>query len=199
MDEPLGALDLKMREYMQIELRRIQQELGLTTIYVTHDQVEAMTMSDRIAVMNAGKIEQLDSPEQIYNVPRTRFVANFVGKVNFMTGRVTRHLGSESAIETEDGTLLCRLVQQPVGTSVTMAVRPERLKLFSHHGDVAGMNALHGSVASETFCGNLLHLSVRLRNSSTLLVESKPGEGRWKSGDDVTVAWKAEDAVIMAA
>ena len=103
MDEPLGALDLKMREAMQFELRQIQQKLGITTVYVTHDQTEAMTMSDRIAVMNGGRIEQLDTPSRIYAAPRSRFVANFVGKVNFLTGRLVGASGEYSEVDTSVG------------------------------------------------------------------------------------------------
>src|SRR5688572_1179040 len=126
MDEPLGALDLKMRETMQLELRHIQQELGITTVYVTHDQTEAMTMSDRIAVMNSGRIEQLDTPARIYNAPQTRFVANFVGKVNFLAGRFVRHAGGRSIVQTPLGEVVCApMASASPGAQLTVTVRPE--------------------------------------------------------------------------
>ena len=129
MDEPLGALDLKLRETMQIELRRIQQELAITTVYVTHDQTEAMNMSDRIVVMNSGRIEQMGGAEDIYNEPRTRFVADFVGQIN---------LFDANSYEPETGNIkldgLDQTVRVPVnlagrGESLSIGVRPEDIRL----------------------------------------------------------------------
>ena len=176
MDEPLGALDLKMREHMQIELRRIQQQLGLTAIYVTHDQVEAMTMSDRIAVMNGGRIEQLGTPEEIYNAPCTRFVANFVGRVNFLDGSLTHRDQRFAAIETDCGMLLCESARESVGAAITIAVRPEHLTLLPPRSDADGMNVLGGRIASETFCGSVRQYVVELAGRNTFLVETNPRE-----------------------
>jgi len=197
MDEPLGALDLKLREHMQIELRRIQQQLGLTTIYVTHDQTEAMTMSDRIAVMNEGKIEQLDSPENIYSRPRTRFVASFVGKVNFLGG-VVRDVGADQAsVETPTGAVHVSLPCEATGTPITLAIRPERLALDSPRAKLNGCNAMDGRIVGQTFCGNVRQYEVQLCHDLTFLVETRPGDGQWKVGDDVRVTWYREDAVII--
>jgi len=198
MDEPLGALDLKLREHMQVELRRIQQRLGLTTIYVTHDQTEAMTMSDRIAVMNRGKIEQLDSPENIYSRPSTRFVASFVGKVNFLGG-VVRQVDPELAeIETPGGTIVVEGPCPPSGSRITVAIRPECLALQSPRAGVNGCNALDGRIVGQTFCGNVRQFEVQLGVDSTFLVETRPSEGAWKVGDDVCVTWHRKDAVVVS-
>jgi spermidine/putrescine ABC transporter ATP-binding subunit len=198
MDEPLGALDLKLREHMQLELRRIQQKLGLTTIYVTHDQTEAMTMSDRIAVMNRGKIEQLDSPENIYSRPRTRFVASFVGKVNFLGG-VVRGVDPEgAAVETPRGTVQPPRHCQPAGTPVTLAIRPERLSLEPPNARSNGSNVLDGRIVGRTFCGNVRQYEVALGGDVTFLVETRPTDGQWKVGDDVRVTWHREDAVVVS-
>ena len=197
MDEPLAALDLKLREHMQVELRRIQQQLGLTTIYVTHDQTEAMTMSDRIAVMNRGKIEQLDAPERIYGHPSTRFVAGFVGKVNFLAG-VVRDVDAERAsIETPRGVVQVALPCEPTGSPITLALRPERLGLASPGARVNGCNALDGRIVAQTFCGNVRHYEVELGQDVRFLVETRPRDGPWKVGDDVRVTWQREDAVVV--
>jgi spermidine/putrescine ABC transporter ATP-binding subunit len=198
MDEPLGALDLKMREYMQLELRRIQQHLGLTVVYVTHDQTEAMTMSDRIAVMNAGRVEQLDVPEVIYNRPRTRFVANFVGKVNFVEGAIQMSDGQVGAIETRAGNVLRARMQQPVGSRVTLAIRPEHMTIRAAGAPSADWNVLPGRVSAHTFCGNVRHYAVDLGNHENLLVETTPGDAAWRVGDQVHVAWRPDDSVVVA-
>ena len=198
MDEPLGALDLKLREHMQIELRRIQQQLGLTAIYVTHDQVEAMTMSDRIAVMNGGRIEQLGTAEEIYNAPCTRFVANFVGRVNFLDGSLTHRDQRFAAIATDCGELLCESARESVGAAITIAVRPEHLTLLPPRSDADGMNVLGGRIASETFCGSVRQYVVELAGRNTFLVETNPRELRWKPGDEVSVAWRPGDSVVVA-
>jgi spermidine/putrescine ABC transporter ATP-binding subunit len=197
MDEPLGALDLKMREYMQLELRRIQQHLGLTVLYVTHDQTEAMTMSDRIAVMSGGRIEQLDSPEVIYNAPRTRFVANFVGKVNFVDGAVRGSDGRFGAIETRRGVLVRAPIQQPAGSRITLAIRPEHVTIRRSGTATDGWNALAGRIRTQTFCGNVRHYSVQVGDDENFLVETKPTDTGWRVGDEVNVAWRPDDSVVL--
>src|SRR5207342_478119 len=135
LDEPLGALDLKLRKQMQVELKRIQQEVGITFIYVTHDQEEAMTMSDRIAVMNKGRYEQLGEPEVLYERPMTRFVAGFLGVSNLLPGAVEGNDGTYSAVRLEDDTRI-RAPRALVGdtANVSVGVRPEKIRL--HETDV---------------------------------------------------------------
>jgi putative spermidine/putrescine transport system ATP-binding protein len=197
MDEPLGALDLKMREHMQLELRRIQQQLGLTAIYVTHDQTEAMTMSDRIAVMNAGRVEQLDTPERIYDAPRTRFVANFVGKVNFIQGSVARTDAPYASIATSDGMLRCTAVREPIGSSITVAIRPEHMAIHPPHARTDELNVIRGRIMAHTFSGNVRHYAVQTREHETMVVETRPSEAEWNIGDEVGVAWHPDHGVVV--
>jgi spermidine/putrescine transport system ATP-binding protein len=131
LDEPLGALDLKLRQAMQLELKRIQREVGITFVYVTHDQEEALTMSDRLVVMNAGRIEQLGNPRELYEHPATRFVANFIGTSNILTGRLERRgdAWALAGLGPEERVLVADPGQVGVGEEVELAVRPEKLVL----------------------------------------------------------------------
>ncbi|MGD1699856.1 ABC transporter ATP-binding protein [Dapis sp. BLCC M229] len=130
-DEPLGALDLKLRKEMQLELKQMQQRLGITFIYVTHDQEEALTMSDRIAVMHQGEVLQVGTPVEIYERPKTRFVAEFIGESNFLTGRITAHQENKSLVLIdEDLPLLIPSVRHfPIDTIITLVVRPEKIEI----------------------------------------------------------------------
>jgi spermidine/putrescine transport system ATP-binding protein len=155
LDEPLGALDQKLRKQMQVELKRIQHEVGITFIFVTHDQEEAMTMSDRIAVMRAGRIEQLGSPEDLYERPLSDFVANFLGVSNLLDGEVVGKSGDLADIRLTDGTL----VRAPAGAisgrrSVRVGVRPEKLRVTpstARPGDA--LNAVRGTVLDASYLG----------------------------------------------
>jgi spermidine/putrescine transport system ATP-binding protein len=131
LDEPLGALDLKLRQAMQLELKRIQREVGITFVYVTHDQEEALTMSDRLVVMDAGRIEQLGSPRELYEHPATRFVANFIGTSNILTGRLERRgdAWALAGFRPEERVLVADAGQAPQGQEVELAVRPEKMVL----------------------------------------------------------------------
>ena len=135
LDEPLGALDLKLRQAMQLELKRIQREVGITFVYVTHDQEEALTMSDRLVVMNAGRIEQLGSPRELYEHPATRFVANFIGTSNILTGRLERRgdTWALSGLGPDQRVLVAEAGQAREGQDVELAVRPEKIVLRAEH------------------------------------------------------------------
>jgi spermidine/putrescine transport system ATP-binding protein len=135
LDEPLGALDLKLRQAMQLELKRIQREVGITFVYVTHDQEEALTMSDRLVVMNAGRIEQLGSPRELYEYPATRFVANFIGTSNILTGRLERKgdAWALAGLGPDQRVLVTDAGQAPQGQEVELAVRPEKMVLRGEH------------------------------------------------------------------
>ncbi|WBU38315.1 ABC transporter ATP-binding protein [Homoserinibacter sp. YIM 151385] len=156
LDEPLGALDLKLRRQMQFELKQIQQEVGLTFLHVTHDQEEAMTMADTVAVMNKGEIEQMGAPEELYELPRTAFVANFLGQSNLFTGRVTSSKGEELVVAVGDAKLAVpRERAQRHAGEVTIGVRPEKLTLHTAKPvAAAGVNLLGpGRVADVSFSG----------------------------------------------
>lgn len=156
LDEPLGALDLKLRKQMQVELKRIQSEVGITFIYVTHDQEEAMTMSDRIAVMNAGRFEQIGAPEAVYEVPATEFVASFLGASNLLDGTVESSDGPIAKVALRAGgtiTLPSDRLPQSEG-AVRIGVRPEKLAITTaDDGTAGGDNMLEATVSVKTYTG----------------------------------------------
>ncbi len=197
MDEPFGALDAKLRETMQEELRAIQTSLRITTIFVTHDQAEAMRMSDRIAVMNQGRIEQLDAPRTVYDLPRTRFVADFVGKINFVDATVVRRCGD--GVEVDSLGLRFALAAAntaAAGDRVTLAIRPERLYL-APVDEVAPADALsiEGAIEHIAFLGNVMHTEVRATDGTRLLVESQPAD--WTVGARLRVRFRPTDASVL--
>src|SRR5829696_910812 len=158
LDEPLGALDMKLRKQMQLYLKRIQQEVGITFIYVTHDQEEAMTMSDRLAVMRSGKIEQLGAPEEVYENPATEFVAGFLGSANMLEGELDAGSNGVATVALRDGgsvRLPTSRVPSDLHVSVTVGVRPEKLTISRGDGDAVsgGMNQLSGRVTMSTYIG----------------------------------------------
>jgi spermidine/putrescine transport system ATP-binding protein len=156
LDEPLGALDLKLRRQMQLELKNIQTEVGLTFVHVTHDQEEAMTMADTVAVMNKGAIEQMGAPEELYELPKTAFVANFLGQSNLFTGEVVETTADTIAVDVAGNRLVVpkKRAERHNGT-VTIGVRPEKLSLLTRKpADVAGTNAIGpGRVVDVSFSG----------------------------------------------
>ncbi|WP_369193475.1 ABC transporter ATP-binding protein [Streptomyces djakartensis] len=160
LDEPLGALDLKLRRQMQLELKRIQTEVGITFVHVTHDQEEAMTMADTVAVMNGGRVEQLGSPAELYENPRTTFVANFLGTSNFIEAEVDSRSGDEIVLRAGGGKLVLpeNRCSAPAGTGgkVLVGVRPEKISL-THADDAgeipAGRNRITGRIADSSFIG----------------------------------------------
>jgi ABC-type Fe3+/spermidine/putrescine transport system ATPase subunit len=195
MDEPLGALDLKLREAMQIELHRLQRELRITTILVTHDQEEAMSLADRIAIMAEGRIEQIGAPEELYRSPANAFVAQFIGKVNFLAGTLMGLSSGIASLRLEDGTIVCASVREPlpIGVPARISVRPERLRL-AHGSAHAG---IAGTVQRRRFLGNVLHYFVRAPWGQVLLVEQAAGGELFAPGAQVTLQWAAEDAQIF--
>ena len=156
LDEPLGALDLKLRQAMQLELKRIQREVGITFVYVTHDQEEALTMSDRLVVMNAGRIEQLGNPRELYEHPATRFVANFIGTSNILTGRLERR-GDDWALAglgPDQRVLVAEAGAGREGQEVELAVRPEKIVLRTEHDPPApGRSALRVKITEVVYLG----------------------------------------------
>ena len=171
MDEPLGALDLKLRETMQTELRRIQQELGITAVYVTHDQSEAMNMSDRIVVMNAGIIEQIGSPKGIYANPQSVFVANFIGQVNILNCHVTTQADKTTELDYHGQKITAQNEKSlRQGTAIFLAIRPEDIKITARAAGKS-QNSLKGVVSEALFSGNVMKISVTL-DSGCLLYTS---------------------------
>jgi len=194
LDEPLGALDLKLRRQMQLELKGIQEEVGLTFLHVTHDQEEAMTMADTVAVMNKGAIEQMGAPEELYELPRTVFVANFLGQSNLFTGPVTG--GTDVALTIDAGghaiTVPTSRAVRHRGT-ITVGVRPEKVVLhISDPGDAAGRNTLGpGRVVDVSFSGVSTQYLVDVPGAGTLMVFAQNvGHGPVAAlGAEVWLSW----------
>jgi putative spermidine/putrescine transport system ATP-binding protein/mannopine transport system ATP-binding protein len=169
MDEPLGALDKKLRDQLQVEIKNIQQELGLTVIYVTHDQEEALVLSDRIAVMRDGRIDQFGTPRELFERPCTPFVADFLGAANFLPGRIEERTAEHSLVRVDGGGLLrARRHELPAGTPVTVGVQPGRLDLCA---PAEGFCA--GTVESVTYVGTLVRVVVGLDGGTAAAVQRR--------------------------
>jgi putative spermidine/putrescine transport system ATP-binding protein len=196
MDEPLGALDKQLREHMQLEIRELHKRLGLTIVFVTHDQSEALTMSDRIAVFNAGKIEQIDSPNAIYDTPRTRFVAQFIGETNLIEADVVNVQNGQAVISLGDD-LVAKVRSGPeleVGRKAWFSLRPERMRLGA---DPAGENALHMTIADCIYHGD--HMRVRLeRGNFNFTARCERLAGNWTVGAPVIVSFDPRDCTVLA-
>ena len=174
LDEPLSNLDAKLREQMRVELKRLQRTLGVTTVYVTHDQSEALALSDQIAVFSSGKVVQRGTPQEIYRRPRSQFVADFVGSANFLYGTVAGRADDLVKVETAHGTIRCTFADsvQP-GQEVVVTARPEDLTISEHHpGD--GLNVLAGKVAHRVFLGEVTDYFVDLGEGREIRVRAAP-------------------------
>jgi spermidine/putrescine transport system ATP-binding protein len=190
LDEPLGALDLKLRKNMQLELKNIQHEVGITFVHVTHDQEEAMTMADTIAVMNSGRIEQLGPPVQLYERPATAFVAGFLGASNLLPGRVEH----ADAIRLEDGTVIRAAVKGRSG-EVAAGVRPEKITI----GAGGGANELPGTVAETAYIGVATQVVVRTAAGTVqVFAQNMDAGGRVPApGSNVVLSWAPESTFIV--
>ena len=202
LDEPLGALDLRLRLQMQIELKALQQRVGTTFIYVTHDQGEAITMSDRIAVINEGKVEQLASSEEIYSRPKTKFVAQFIGDTNLLHGKVAGIDEHNVYIDCE-GVQVCAVPDpskpQREGQPVEFAVRPEKITLNDAGGEVDADNVFNARVKTATFMGSIIRYDLALETGPDLLVEVPNVTGHvLHQGDTTQVTWSKESCVILS-
>jgi spermidine/putrescine transport system ATP-binding protein len=197
LDEPLGALDLKLRQAMQVELKRIQREVGITFVYVTHDQGEALTMSDRIAVMNDGSIEHLGTPREIYEHPRTRFVAGFIGTSNLLTGTVTRLDGDHAIIRiSQDEQIIVPVQDRAVseGSRLELTVRPEKIDLTTERPAGEGC-ALRGTVTEVVYLGTSTNFSVTTSAGADVVVfqQNSASAGNVAArGDSVWLSWNPQ-------
>jgi ABC-type Fe3+/spermidine/putrescine transport system ATPase subunit len=195
LDEPLGALDLKLRKNMQVELKNLQQELGITFVYVTHDQEEALTMSDQVAVMNDGRLEQLGGVTEIYEEPASEFVADFIGETNLVRG--TYGEDGDGAV-VESGGLSFRVPATPAAAGdVSFAIRPEKIRLGD---DAAGRdNVFEATVVDEIYKGNLGKFVVELSNGAEMTVDMQiRDQGQYlATGGTVTLGWDAGNCVVL--
>jgi putative spermidine/putrescine transport system ATP-binding protein len=197
MDEPLGALDRKLREQLQLEIKRVHRERSISVLYVTHDQEEALTMSDRIAVFNKGRIEQIGTPEELYDRPATRFVASFIGDTNLVEGRVLGAAGGICEIETAAGRIAAS-ARTPIeaGAAVFVAVRPERVVLSTAQTAGAG---LEGIVVEQVFLGTSRKYVVRLTDGTELVVLRPISDPPFEqAAPTVRLSWAPEKATAFS-
>jgi spermidine/putrescine transport system ATP-binding protein len=207
LDEPLGALDLKLRKQMQVELKRIQSEIGITFVFVTHDQEEAMTMSNRIAVMRNGRLEQLGTPEELYERPTTAFVAGFLGVSNLLDGEVSGRSGDLAEIRLSGGTL----VRAPAGSTngarrVRVGIRPEKLRVIPRGADPEttdrDTNSLDGTVLDASYIGVSTQYLIETADGHVLTVYAQNLETSGASeviadGEAVRLAWKPQHTFVI--
>jgi spermidine/putrescine transport system ATP-binding protein len=200
LDEPLAALDLKLREAMQLELKRIQREVGITFVFVTHDQGEALTMSDRIAVMSQGRVEQIGTPEEIYHSPATLFVAGFIGSANLLPGEVTGLDGDDAIVALQaGGSLRARASAAPgVGDRVSIMLRPERLTASTTAAPDG--RSVAGTVQELIFQGASTRLEIALADGSKVIAQSTgdAGDPGARPGGEVHLRWAPGAAYMIA-
>ncbi len=195
LDEPLGALDLKLRKQMQLELKRLQKKLNITFIYVTHDQEEALTMSDRIAVMHDGIIDQLDTPTEIYEHPATRFVATFIGETNTYDGCVTSIHDGIATVTLENGAVRVKCDETfNILEYATVSVRPEKMRFSEEPKEGFELIAI---VRDYIYVGSVLKCIVSLPNGNELKIERLAGQELPAIGSTIYPYWEPEDAVLI--
>ncbi|BCG79296.1 ABC transporter ATP-binding protein [Mesorhizobium sp. 113-3-3] len=193
LDEPLSALDANMREEMRVEIKKIQRETGITAIFVTHDQEEALSMSDRIVVMNAGAVEQIGTPQEVYETPATAFVADFLGKANMLAGTVSRS-GQATAVALATGQTVEVACPRPLaqGSKVTVVVRPQKLSVGA-----VGANRLTGRVVSASYLGGSAIYEIDI-GGKTLIRANAPITGRvLREGEAIDLGFDAEGCVLL--
>jgi spermidine/putrescine transport system ATP-binding protein len=199
LDEPLAALDLKLRRAMQQELKKLQERVGISFVYVTHDQEEALTLSDRIAVMHQGRLLQEGTPAEIYERPLTRFVADFIGDTNLFEG-VVQATGDEVVVRSDEDALTLRCSATTpftVGERVVVSVRPEAL----HPATTVSENQVQGTLARTTYLGDLFHFHVELGSGREIVMQrqndpSSEGEA-WHVGESVSLGWDRRDSLVL--
>lgn len=194
LDEPLGALDLKLRKQMQLELKRLQKKLNITFIYVTHDQEEALTMSDRIAIMHDGILDQLGTPSEIYESPKTKFVATFIGETNIFDGTISYIKDNNVQVMVENGFISGVGESFKFGEYITVSVRPEKMKFSKEPVDGFG---IIGIVKDYVYVGSVIKCIVTLPNGNELKIERLAGEELPALGSRIYPYWNKEDAVLI--
>ncbi|GDX17750.1 polyamine-transporting ATPase [Actinomycetes bacterium] len=200
LDEPLGALDLKLRRQMQLELKRIQTEVGITFVHVTHDQEEAMTMADTIAVMNEGKIEQMGSPVQIYEHPKTAFVANFLGQTNLFEGNVAGIDGDELAVKVKDVIFHVPLASTEIRSGrIVFGVRPEKVKIVDQGKTGLPKNQINGSIKLTAFVGVSTQYEVITNwgQEISAFEQNIDPSDLGRPGQAVTLAWEPRHTFVL--
>ncbi|HET8986305.1 MAG TPA: ABC transporter ATP-binding protein [Trueperaceae bacterium] len=220
LDEPLGALDLKLRKTMQFELKQLQQQVGITFIYVTHDQEEALTMADRIAVMSEGSVLQVGRPDDIYERPTSRFVADFIGETNFVDGVLASKSGSRGVVRLPSGRTITGVMRDPAvtdGAKVALAVRPEKLSIATLDGgappsvvdggsrrqaEASGETSLPGVISEVHYLGTDARYSVSIEEGVSLVARIQNQhhgyDGMFTVGTPVSVSWRTDHGSVLA-
>ncbi len=195
LDEPLSALDAKIRVSLRQEIRAIQRKLGITTVYVTHDQEEALSLSDRVVVMSEGRMEQVGTPFEIYNFPHTPFVASFVGTLNVMKGRVKDPAACQLEVDGQEISAGAPLDNLRLGDSVSIALRPEIISMDGASGEA---NRMRGTVEDVTFLGSIVRIRVRFRDNSIYFDKfNNPHLSLPERGQAITVAFPREAVLVL--
>jgi putative spermidine/putrescine transport system ATP-binding protein len=196
MDEPLGALDKQLREKMQFEITHLAHNLGITTVYVTHDQTEALTMSDRVAVFNDGKIQQIAPPDELYESPQNSFVAQFIGENNTLEGTVKEIKGGVALVELDNGDLIDAKpvnVERP-GDRTLISIRPERVE-FNRERLRAGVHTLKAEVAEFIYMGDIFRTRLKVAGRDDFIIKTRnaPDQRRLQPGEEIEIGWLPED------
>ncbi len=198
LDEPLGALDLQLRRQMQLELKKLQKQLGITFIYITHDQEEAINMSNRIVIMRDGRLEQIGTPDEIYNHPETSYVAQFVGNANILKGQI--HRIEEEFLEAKLAGEVTKLIlsdtknlTKEVGSPIVLAIRSEVVEFSQEKKE----NSLSAIVLEKSFAGGMLRMVLQLSDGSELIASRHGIDAPYEPGEQIYCYWKPEQAVIV--
>ncbi len=198
MDEPLGALDKQLREHMQFEIKHLHQRLGITVVYVTHDQGEALTMSDRVAVFNDGRIQQLAAPDELYERPLNSFVAGFIGENNRLRGTVERIEGDRALVRLQDGTLIEATavnVREP-GKPTLVSIRPERVEIEPDESLTGEGHAVEAEVLEFIYMGDVFRTRLAVAGTQDFIVKNRNARGRRRlqPGEKIRIGWARQDA-----
>lgn len=199
LDEPLGALDLQLRRQMQVELKRIQEALGITFIYITHDQEEALNLSSRIAVVRNGVFEQIGTPAEIYDSPKTSYVAKFVGEANIVRGKVVSNNGGEVCLDALGGRAFAvkNGYEPDVGSDIAIAVRRENIEIFGLEDKNSENGMIPAVVKEKSFAGGMLRIVLETSDGGEITVGRHGIDAAYGRGDHVMISWKAENAVVV--
>ena len=199
MDEPLGALDKKLREHMQLEIKHLHEELGLTVIYVTHDQSEALTMSDRIVLLNVGRIEQMGRPGDLYEKPQNKFVADFIGETNLLEGKVLKREGNLIHLETQSGIRINAVYEGDLKREgVSVSLRPEKVLIVTGESELK--NTFSATLEDIIYIGETTKFKVALEGKGDeifLKLQNRKGIPKLSRGDTVRVGWDADDMTVF--
>ena len=196
MDEPLGALDKQLREHMQFEIKHIADDLGITVVYVTHDQTEALTMSDRVAVFNDGVIQQLDPPDALYEEPKNSFVAQFIGENNTLTGRITKMKKGAAEVTLDGGEVIGTVPVNvnAVGERTLVSIRPERIE-YNKERLAPGAHTLKAEVLEFIYMGDIYRTRMKVAGNDNFIVKTRnaPDQRRLKPGETLEIGWLPKD------